>query len=259
MRFTSKILATVLTLAMTHLASQRSEAAEIKVVSGGAFKQVLTELAAAYEKESGQKAALIFQTVGQHLAAIKDGNETFDVAILTPEAIDGLAKDGKVVPGSRADLAKVGIGVVVKAGAPLPDITTVEAFKQALLAAKSVAYIDPAAGGSSGIYVARLLERLGIAREVNAKAKLVHGGAVADDVADGTAELGVHQISEILPVPGVTLVGPLPEAIQNYTVYAAGVGTGAADAAAAQAFVKFLTGPHALPIIKAKGMQPAAS
>ena len=259
MRFASKFLATALTLAMMQLTSQRSDAAETNVISGGAFKQVLTELAAAYEKESGQKLALNFQTVGQHVAAIKDGKETFDVAILTPEAIDGLIKDGKVVPGSRADLARVGIGVVVKAGAPLPDIATVEAFKRALLAAKSVAYIDPAAGGSSGIYVARLLERLGITQQVNAKAKLVHGGAVADYVADGEAELGVHQISEILPVPGVTLVGPLPDEIQNYTVYAAGVGTAAADAAAAQAFVKFLTGPHALPIIKAKGMQPAAS
>ncbi len=255
MHFGSTILATALTFAMSQLA----EATEIKVISGGAFKQVLTALAAQYEKESGNKVALTFRTVGQHLKLIRSGEEEFDVAVLTPEAIEGLAKEGKVVPGSRADLAKTGVGVVVKAGAPLPDISTVEAFKRTLLAAKSVAYIDPAAGGSSGIYVGQLLERLGIAAQVNAKAVLVQGGAVADHIADSEAELGVHQISEILPVAGATLVGPLPPEIQNFTIYSAGVGTAAKNGAAAGNLVKFLAGPHALPIIKAKGMDPASS
>ena len=160
-------------------------------------------------------------------------------------------------------LAESFIGMVVRAGQPKPDISTVEAFKRALLAAKSVAYIDPAAGGSSGIYVGKLLERLGIAKEVNAKAKLIHGGAVADHIADGQAEIGIHQISEILAVKGAVLVGPLPADIQNFTVYSAGVGTAAKDWAkdgakdAAGALVKFLAGPHAGPIIKAKGMEPA--
>jgi molybdate transport system substrate-binding protein len=146
---------------------------------------------------------------------------------------------------------------VVKAGTPLPDISTVEAFKRTLLAAKSVAYIDPKAGGSSGIYVGKLLEKLGIADEVNAKAVLVHGGAVATHVVDGEAEIGIHQISEILAVKGAVLVGPLPAAIQNFTVYSAGVSSAAGDPAATSALVKFLSGPRALPIIKAKGMQPA--
>src|SRR5580704_11779758 len=183
MKLTVTILATALTLAM----SQFAKAADLKVVSGGAFKQVLTALAMQYEKESGNKLDITYQTVGQHLALIRDGKEEFDVAILTPEAIDSLAKEGKVVPGTRADLAKVGVGVAVKAGVPLPDISTVEAFKRTLLAAKSVAYIDPKAGGSSGIYVERLLERLGIADQVNAKAKLIQGGAVAEHIADGEA------------------------------------------------------------------------
>jgi molybdate transport system substrate-binding protein len=260
MRFISSVLATTLTLIMSHMATSRAAtAADINVVSGGAFKQVLSALVAQYEKETGNKVAVTYQTVGQHVALIKDGKEEFDVAVLTPEAIDGLAKDGKVVPGTRADLAKVGVGVVVKSGAPLPDISTDEAFKRALLAAKSVAYIDPKAGGSSGIYVDGLLKRLGIADAVQAKAVLVQGGAVADHVADGEAEIGVHQISEILPVAGVTLVGPLPADIQNYTTYAAGVGAAAKDAAAAKDFVRFLSGSHALPIIKAKGMEPPAS
>jgi molybdate transport system substrate-binding protein len=164
------VLATALTLAISVAMTQLAAAADIKVISGGAFKQVLNALAAQYQKESGNTLDLTYQTVGQHLKLIKSGDEPFDVAVLTPDAIDGLIKDGKVVAGSRADLAKTGIGVVVKAGAPLPDISSVEAFKRTLLAAKSVAYIDPAAGGSSGIYVGKLLERLGIAAAVNAKA-----------------------------------------------------------------------------------------
>jgi molybdate transport system substrate-binding protein len=254
MRLTPTILATALMLVMSQLA----DANEIKAVSGGAFKQVLNALVAQYEKESGNTVAVTYQTVGQHLKLIASGDEQFDVAILTPEAIDGLIKEGKVVAGSRADLAKTGVGVVVKEGTPLPDIGTVEAFKKTLLAAKSVAYIDPKAGGSSGIYVGKLLERLGIADAVNAKAVLVHGGEVASHVVDGEAEIGIHQISEILAVKGAVLVGPLPAEIQNFTVYSAGIATVAQDGATASGFAKFLTGPHALPIIKAKGMEPAS-
>lgn len=255
MRFS--ILATALALAMSQLAaSQLAQAAEIKVVSGGAFKQVLRPLVAQYGKASGNTVEVAFQTVGQHLKLIQSGEEQFDVAVLTPDAIDSLTTQGKIVPGSRADLAKTGVGVVVKEGAPKPDIGTVEAFKHALLAAKSVAFVDPKAGGSSGIYVEKLLDRLGIADAVNAKAVLVQGGEVASHIADGEAEIGIHQISEILPVKGAVLVGPLPAEIQNFTVYAAGVAVAAKNGAAARDFVKFLSGPAALPIIKAKGMEP---
>jgi molybdate transport system substrate-binding protein len=240
------------------VAVMSAKASDIKVFSGGAFKQVLNALAEQYGNASGNKLDLTYRTVGQHMKLIESGEESFDVAVLTPDAIDGLIKDGKVVAGSRADLAKTGVGVVVRAGTPLPDISSVDAFKRTLLAAKSVAYIDPAAGGSSGIYVGALLERLGIAAAVNAKAKLIHGGAVADHIADGQAEIGIHQISEILPVKGVVLVGPLPAEIQNFTIYSAGVGTAAKDSATASALVKFLAGPRAVPIIKAKGMEPAS-
>lgn len=256
-----KLYPCALTLALALFAvamPHPSQAAEIKVVSGGAFKQVLNAVAGQYHKDTGNTLAITYRTVGQHLDLIRGGKETFDVAILTPEAIDGLIKDGKVVAGTRTDLAKTGIGVVVKAGAPLPDISSVEAFKRALLAAKSVAYIDPKAGGSSGIYVGGLLQRLGIADQIAAKAVLVHGGAVADHVADGEAELGIHQISEILPVKGATLVGPLPAAIQNFTIYAAGLGSGAKDPAAGREVLKFLSSGEAIGIMKAKGMEPAA-
>jgi molybdate transport system substrate-binding protein len=258
MQLTRLILAVAFTLAIAQFVTpQIVEAAQMRVISGGAFKQVLNDLVVQYEKETGNKADVTYRTVGQHLKLIAGGEEQFDVAVLTPEAIDNLIKEGKVVSGSRADLAKTGVGVVVRAGTPLPDISTVEAFKRALLAAKSVAYIDPKAGGSSGIYVAKLLEQLGIAKEVNAKAVLVQGGEVASHVVDGEAEIGIHQISEILAVKGAVLVGPLPAAIQNYTVYSAGVSAGAGNPAAASGLVKFLSGPHAIPIIKSKGMQPA--
>ena len=233
-------------------------AAEIKVLTAGAFKQVLLALVPDFERTSGHKVTVQNDTVGALTKRI-EGGEGFDLAVLTPAAVDGLAGKGKLVAGSRANLARVGVGVVVKEGAPKPDIGSVAAFKQALLAAKSVAYIDPAAGGSSGIYVAGLLDRLGIAAEVKPKAKLIHGGAVAEHVARGEAELGIHQISEILPVKGVTLVGPLPAEIQNYTVYAAALGAQAKETDAAKALLKALSGPAAAEVLKSKGMEPAGS
>jgi molybdate transport system substrate-binding protein len=231
-------------------------AADIKVLTAGAFKQVVLAMVPEFEKQTGHKVTIDNDTVGALVKRI-DGGEAFDVAILSPAAIDNLIKAGKVAPGAAA-LARVGIGVVVKDGAPRPDIGTVAAFKQALIAARSVAYIDPAAGGSSGIYVAGLLERLGIADVVKPKAKLIKGGAVAEHVVNGEAEIGVHQISEILPVKGATLVGPLPQEIQNYTVYAAGAGAAARDGDAAKALIRFLSGPAAAPVLKAKGMEAAS-
>jgi molybdate transport system substrate-binding protein len=160
--------------------------------------------------------------------------------------------------GSRTNLARVGVGVMVKRGSNKPDISTVEAFKKALLGAKSVSFIDPASGGSSGIYIEKLLERLGIADQVRPKEKLKSGGYVADYVESGEAELGIHQISEILPHAGVTLVGPLPKDIQNYTVYAAGIGAGTKESDAARALIASLNGPSAQALFKSKGMEPGA-
>ncbi|HEY6670110.1 MAG TPA: substrate-binding domain-containing protein [Methyloceanibacter sp.] len=233
-------------------------AAEIKVLTAGAFKQVVLALVPDFEKQTGHKVTVENETVGALTKRI-EGGEGFDLAVLTPGAVDNLTGKGKFAAGSRATLARVGVGVVVKDGTPKPDISSVDAFKKSLLAAKSVAYIDPAAGGSSGIYVSGLLDKLGIGAEVKAKAKLIHGGAVAEHIAKGEAELGIHQISEILPVKGIVLVGPLPAEIQNYTVYAAGLGANAKEADAAKALLKALSGPAAAEVLKAKGMEPAGS
>jgi molybdate transport system substrate-binding protein len=245
-------------LLMAAGAPRGAAAAEIKVLTAGAFKQVLLMLVPDFEKQTGHKVIVQNDTVGA-LAKRIEGGEVFDLAVLTPAAVNDLSSKGKFVAGSRTNLGRVGVGVVVKEGAPKPDISSVDAFKKALLAAKSVAYIDPAAGGSSGIYVAGLLDRLGVAAEVKPKAKLIPGGAVAEHIARGEAELGIHQISEILPVKGVTLVGPLPADIQNYTIYAAGLGAHGKESEAAKALLKTLSGPAAADVLKSKGMEPAGS
>jgi molybdate transport system substrate-binding protein len=231
-----------------------AEAAEVKILTAGAMKAVVLELVPQFEKETGHKAVVDNDTAGG-LAKRVEGGEAFDLAVITPGVIGDLAKKGKVAADSRANVARVGVGVVVKEGAPVPDIGSVDAFKRALLAAKSVAYIDPASGGSSGIYLSGLFDKLGIAADIKPKAKLKQGGYVAELIANGEAELGLHQISEILPVKGVKLVGPLPAEIQNYTTYAAGVGTEAKQPEAAHAMLKLLTGAAADGVLKARGME----
>ena len=231
--------------------------AEIKVLTAGAYKQVVLALQPAFEKETGHKLIVDNGTVGQLVKRIDDG-EAFDVVVVSPGAIDDLIKKGKVAAGSQVVLARVGVGVMVKDGTPKPDISSVDAFKKSLLAAKSVAYIDPASGGSSGIYLDGLFKKMGIADQLKPKAKLINGGYVAEHIAKGEAEIGIHQISEILPVKGVTLVGPLPAEIQNYTTYAAGVGGSSKASEPANALIKALSGPAAEQVLKSKGMTPGA-
>jgi molybdate transport system substrate-binding protein len=233
---------------------QPSAAAEIKVLTAGAMRKVVDALVPPFETQTGHKVAVDNATAGA-LAKRIEGGEAFDVAVITPKVIDELIGKGRMAAGTRTDLAKVGIGVAVKEGAQLPDIKTVEAFKRTLLAAKSVAYIDPKAGGSSGIYFDGLLDRLGIAGEIRPKARLKQGGYVAELVVSGEAEVAVHQISEIVPVKGVVLAGPLPPEIQNFTTYAAAIGANAKDAAAAKSLIDHIGGPAAAPILKSKGME----
>lgn len=246
----------VLVIAAALNFSGLASAAEVKVLTAGAFKQVVLALVPNFEKQTGNKVVIDNDTAGGLKKRI-EGGAAFDVAVITPAVIDELTDAGKIASGSRVNLATVGVGVVVKEGAPKPNVSTVEAFKSALLAAKSVAYIDPASGGSSGIYIDKLLERLGIADEVRPKAKLKKGGYVAELIVSGEAELGLHQISEIVPVKGVVLVGPLPKEIQNTTTYAAGLSASSQNKDAAQALVKMLSGPAAATVLKSKGMEPA--
>lgn len=231
----------------------QANAAEIKVLSAGAFKQVVLALVPGFEKQTGHKVSVDNGTAGELKKRI-EGGEAFDVTIITPAVIDELTAAGKIAAGTKTALASVGVGVMVKAGAPKPDISTVDAFKKAVLAAKTVAYIDPASGGSSGVYLEKLFQKMGIADQVKPKAKLKKGGYVADLIVSGEAELGIHQISEIVPVKEVTLVGPLPKEIQNTTTYAGGLSPAPKDKDAAAAFLKYLAGPDAAAVLKSKGM-----
>jgi molybdate transport system substrate-binding protein len=241
-----------MTIAGMLLTAPCASAAELKVLTTGAMRPVVMALVPQFESQ-GHKVTVDNDTAGRLVKRIEDG-EAFDVAIITPRAIDDLIAKGKFAAGSRVNLAQVGVGVVVKDGAPKPDIGNVEAFKQALLAAKSVASIDPASGGSGGIFVAGLLEKLGLADTIKPKLKLKNGGHVADLVASGEAELAVGQISELILVKGVTLVGPLPAEIQNFTIYASGVSAAAKEAEAAKAFIGLLSGPAASSVLREKGL-----
>ena len=168
-------------------------------------------------------------------------------------ALDGLIKQGKIVAGSRVDLVKSGVGVAVRAGAPRPDISSGEALKRTLLAAKSVGYSQ----GPSGVYIEGLFQRLGIADALKPKSKQTQpGNPVGVLIARGEAEIGFQQISELLPIAGIDYLGPLPPDIQHVTVFAAGLHAGAKEAEAAKALVKFLTAPAAVPVIKKHGLEP---
>ncbi|RZI64434.1 MAG: ABC transporter substrate-binding protein [Variovorax sp.] len=238
------------------LVASCSHADTIKVLTAGAFKQVVVAMAPAFEARTGHTLDIQNDTAGALVKRVGAG-ERFDVLMLTPGALKTLAAEGRVVPDSVTPLAQVGIGVAVKSGAPRPRIDSVADFKQALLDARKVAYIDPAAGGSSGIYLDGLFQKMGIADAIRAKALLVPGGLVAERVVTGEADLAVHQISEILPVSGAVLVGPLPAEIQNTTTYAGAVSSDTVHAAAGRSFLATMAGPDAAAVLAAKGMTPA--
>jgi molybdate transport system substrate-binding protein len=217
-------------------------AAEIKVLSAGAVRPVVPGLAEAFRQETGHVVTLAFGTAGALRQKVTAG-EPADVVIVTDTVIDELARQGHVAAGTRTDIARVGIGVAVRQGAPLPDISSTEAFKRTLLAARSLVYNDPAIGATSGIHFAGVLQRLGIAEAVKEKTVLWPGGYAAEALVSGRADLCVHQISEILPVQGVTLVGPLPRELQKITTYSAGLLARSATPEAARAFIAFLARP----------------
>jgi molybdate transport system substrate-binding protein len=231
-----------------------AHAAELKVLTAGAFKQVLLSAQPEFERRTGHKLSIDNDTAGGLQKRIA-GGEAFDLVVSSPASLQPLRQAGKLADEAPPALARVGIGVAVKPGTPAPPLVTVDDFRRLLLQAKSVAMIDPAAGGSSGIYLAQLFEKWGIADQVKAKAVLVAGGLVAERVMNGQAEVAVHQISEILAVPGAVLVGRLPAEIQNYTVYAGAVSSQPKDAAAARQLLEALRSPAMADLLKAKGME----
>ena len=229
----------------------------IKVLSAGAVQSMVEALGQDFERASGTKLDLIFNTAGSLRDRVKSG-EAADLVILSESIIASLDKSGMFVPGSIINLGRTVTGVAVREGAPVPDISTPAAFKQALLKAKTVAYTDPKAGGSGGIMFAAMLERLGIADEVNKKAVLgKRGSEVARSIAEGRAEIGTTFISEVLPVKGVKVIGPLPGDLHTANTYTAAIPAGSASHAAATALLRALTDPATRARWSAAGLEPA--
>ena len=229
-----------------------ARAAEIKVLASPAIRESYLELVPQFEKASGHKVVTMWAGTADVMKRIK-GGEAVDAVVLSAGSLEELIQLGKVVPGSRVDLAKSGVGVAVRAGAPRPDISSGEALKRALLAAKSIAY----SSGPSGIYLAGLFQRMGIADALKGRLKQVAPGVqVGGVVAGGEAEIGFQQVSELLAVPGIDYVGPLPPDIQSITVFAGGIHADAKEAGAAKAWFKFIAAPAAAPVLKKHGMEP---
>jgi molybdate transport system substrate-binding protein len=229
-----------------------THAEEIRVLASAGIKAVVEDLAPKFEATTKHKVISVFDLASTLKTKI-DGGEPFDVAILTPQLLDDLIGKGAVTAPSRSVVARAGLGLMIRAGAPKPDLSTVEAFKRTLLAAKSVTY---ATAGASGIAFLATIEKLGVADAVKAKARpAASGDEVNANVLKGVADFGVLPISEILPVRGAQLAGPFPNDVQTYVVMTAGVGARAAQAGAAREFIAFLMSPGNTPTIVEKGME----
>jgi molybdate transport system substrate-binding protein len=231
-------------------------AAEIKVMSTVALTPTLAELTPKYEASSGNRLVFVYSTIADLKKRI-EGGETADVMILSRPALEELQTQGKIAQSSIANVGSSYVAVGVRADAPKPDISTAEKLKAALLAAKSISYADPAKGGASGVYFAKVLDRLGIADQMKSKTILVPGAQAGELVAKGEAEMGVAQASEIASVPGAQVVGPLPGDLNSAIIFAAGIGSTAKDPAAAKSLIELLTGPTGAAVLKSKGMDPA--
>jgi molybdate transport system substrate-binding protein len=250
----------ILPLICALLAVTAARADEIKVVTSGGFTAAYLELAPQYESTTKNKLVTEFgPSMGTTHNAIPirlERGEAIDVVIMAAPALDDLIKKGKVRAGSRVDLVESYIGMAVKAGAPRPDISSVDALKRTLLAAKSIAYSDSA----SGVYLStELFPRLGIVDQIKSKSRKIEADPVGGVVATGEFEIGFQQISELRPVKGIDIVGPLPAGAQKVTVFAAGIPTTATHPEAAKALIQWLASPAAYAAIKKSGLEPAKS
>ncbi len=242
----------IIAVAASLLPSGMSQAAEIKLLASSAMKDAYLELIPQFEKATGHKISAAWSSTPDVQNRIAAG-EAADLVILGDNGTEELIKRGKLTPGSRINFAKSGIGIAVRAGTPKPDISSADAVKKSVLAAKSVAF----SAGASGIYLVSMFQKLGISDEVKSKTATVKPGEpVGEVVARGEAEIGFHQLSELIPAKGIQILGPLPAEIQNITVYSGGIHSETKESDAATALVKFLTAPTAALIIKKHGLEP---
>jgi molybdate transport system substrate-binding protein len=250
------VVAVTLLAAFSAAPGAPAAAADLKVISAGAVRGLIAEIIDDYSRQTGQKFDFTIGTTGQLRNIIASGQHA-DLIIVSTPLMGELEKTGKLTPGSRAELGRVGIGVTVREGATVPDVSTPDALKKALIEARSVAYTNPAEGGTSGIYFAGVAERFGIADEIKKKAALTRGGReAAIEVAEGRAELAIVFISEAMAVKGVRLAGPLPPTLQDYSAYAAAIPASSTDPAAARAFIAALTSSAMAQRWRSNGFEP---
>ena len=243
----------LLALAASATLSLPAHAGDLVVIASNGVKPALEQLAPAFERASGNKLSFKWGVAAVLKRDIESGTP-FDLAVLTSANIADLTKQGKIAAGSETPIARSGVGIMVRSGAPKPDLGSPEALKRAVLSAKSLTW---AKEGASGAIFVKALEKLGIDHEVHHKADLAADGAsAAKKVASGQAELGALLINEIMAQPGVEVAGPLPDALQSYVVFHSGVSASSSNAAAAKAFADFLTKPDARAAFKAKGQEP---
>jgi len=250
-------LAAAATVGATILLAQgAAEAAELKVLSAIALQPVLGDLGPKFERATGHTLVITFAPLGGIVKLVQAG-DSGDVVVIPQSGIERLAKDGKVVSGTETVLASAGSGVAVRKGAPRPDISTPEALKRTLLAAKSISYSDPAGGGASGIHFAKVLDRLGIASEMKSRTIFPKSGFPGDPVANGEAEIGVGTLQGLIAIAGIEIVGPLPGDLQDTLVFVAAIMASAKQTEAGKAFIDFMRTPESAKAIRAKGMEPA--
>ena len=253
-RILGSVLGIVIAASVFNQGTARAD--DVKLLSALVMKPALTDLAGIFERTSGHKLTIAYDSAGAVTKRIQSG-ETVDTAIIQKPAIEALIKEGKMASGSNVVLARSGVAAAVRQGAPKPDIASVDSFKRALLEAKSIAYPVPDAGHASGIHFLGVIERLGIVQKVNSKAKFMEG-SVAEFAAHDSADIVISQPMEILATPGYELIGWLPEELQDRErfTWAAGITAYAKEPEAARALIQFLSSPAAAAVIKKKGMEP---
>lgn len=234
----------------------QAEAAEIKLLSAAAVQSVLKQTVADFERDTGHKLIIAYDTIGGVERRLRNG-ESHDVVIGSRLITPPLAREGRLDPNSLVDICRTAIGAVVADGTPKPAFASVDDFKRALLDAKFIVYADPARGGAAGVHIARQIEKLGLTEQIKAKTRVAAGGDITEvTLSLGDGAFGMTQMSEIVQKKGARLVGPLPDELQNYTVFVAGTPVQASDAA--KAFIVFLRGARVRAAIEAKGMQPGS-
>jgi len=252
----SGLLPALMAAALLCVSTASVRAAEIRLLSAAAMQSVLKDIAGDFERRFGHRLIITYATMGA-ITQRMQGGESADLVIGSTPSISTLVKDGRIRPDSPVTICKVGVGAVVASGTPKPEVASVEGLLRALLAAKVVVYANPSGGGAAGIHVARVIEKLGLAEQLQPKTKFGAGGDVTEvTLSLGAGALGITQVSEIVGKPGADFAGPLPALLQNYTGVTLGIPTNADRSEAVTAFIRFLNSPIAIAAIEAKGMEP---